>query len=298
LDAQTYIDFEAVVVDDGSIDGTLPYLRDRQDRHSWLRVVEAGGAGAIEARRLGVASARGEILAFTDSDCQPQPNWLQAGVKAVDEGAHLVNGVTRPPRPLEPFERSVSSADEGLYPSCNLFVTRQAYEQVGGFDSDAHRRIGFRLGGAKRLGFGEDTIFAWRIRRLGLPVSFVPEAVVEHQIHVPDVGETLWREVLAGAFPALVREVPELRGTGLLRHGLLLGSGRRVPFYSTAVCLIARQRRLAVLATVWWALSRWRDLRRTQLRRQIALIPAEMAMDVVTGSVLVAGSVQCRTPVL
>src|SRR3954468_15597565 len=75
-------DFEVVVVDDGSRDGTAE-LAERSPVVD--RVVRAGGGAPAEARNLGVAAAAGEALAFTDADCRPTPGWLAAGRRALED---------------------------------------------------------------------------------------------------------------------------------------------------------------------------------------------------------------------
>lgn len=66
--AQTYRDFELVVVDDGSVDDTPALLARHQAMWPWLRWMRQPNAGASAARMLAVGMARGEFIAFLDSD--------------------------------------------------------------------------------------------------------------------------------------------------------------------------------------------------------------------------------------
>jgi hypothetical protein len=244
-----------------------------------------------------VANSSGQILAFTDSDCAPCPEWLEAGVEAIEAGAHLVHGPTRPDRAVGPLERSVSSGEEGLYPTCNVFYRRSAYDVARGFDPDASRELGFRVNRrARGLGFGEDTILAWRVRRAGGEARFSPRALVLHHVFESNLAESVSRCWMAAAFPALLREVPELRPT-LLRHRVLFGTRSRVPMYAVALALLLRRRRLGLLATAWWGWSRLRDLRQQPASwpRRISALPQEMALDAITAAALVAGSARART---
>ena len=300
LAAQSYADFEVVVVDDGSTDGSGDEAARRTVAGRAVRVVPGGGAGAVHARRVGVAEAAGTVLAFTDSDCVPSPRWLELAVAAIDGGADAVNGRTAPARPLRPLERSVGSGTEGLYPTCNMLYRRTAFDSAGGFDSEAGRRWGFRLDRRSQGdGFGEDTLLAWRLIRAGGRVDYVPDASVAHAVLPPEASELISRAVRVAAFPALVREVPELRAT-LLRWRWQLGARTRLPLYALVLALVARlivhQPLPAVACAAWWLAARLLDLRAYPVSwlRRIAALPAELGIDVLTAVALVAGSVKAR----
>lgn len=301
LEAQTFKDFEVVVVDDGSTDGCEAEARARHDHGLPVRVVRSDGQGAVAARRLGVTHARGDVLAFTDSDCIPRPGWLEAGIKALETGADVVKGATHPARwPLEPFERSMASFDEGLYPTCNMFYRRDVYDRVGGFDPRAGEQLGFRLGRrARGLGFGEDTLLAWRALRGGAAFRYEEAAAVDHHVFPPDIFDSIGRVAVIGAFPALLRLVPELEPQ-LLHHGRFFGPRSRLPFYATAAALALGRKRAAVTALSWWVAERGQELRRAPVSRwrKLALLPAEMALDAATGVALLTGSARAGKLVL
>jgi cellulose synthase/poly-beta-1,6-N-acetylglucosamine synthase-like glycosyltransferase len=300
LDAQTRRDFEVIVIDDGSTDGADQVAAQRVLAGRPVRLLRSGGTGAVAARTLGVAEAVGDILAFTDSDCAPRPQWLERGAAAIEGGADLVNGLTLPERPMAPLERSVSSATEGLYPTANMFFRRTAFDAVRGFDIHASRRLGFRHSRlARGTGFGEDVILAWRMIRAGFRAVHVPEAEVRHHVFPADMSESLDRGWQTAAFPQLVVEVPELRRT-IMHHGVLFGDRSRVPFYATAAALLLRQRSVAGVAVTWWTLLRLREMRRLPFpwQRKLPFLPAEMLVDAVMGTAMIVGSARARTIVL
>jgi hypothetical protein len=299
LAAQTFRDFEVIVVDDRSIDGSgLEVTIDARAGRP-VRLVEGDGCGAVAARRAGVAQAVGEILAFTDSDCVPEATWLEVGVATLDQGNDVVQGMTLPARPPRPLERTVSVGHEdGLYATCNVLYRRDAFEAAGGFDAGAGDRLGFRRGPRpKGLGFGEDSLLGWRVRRRGR-AAFAPGAIVRHHVFAPDPRASLSRAWMAGAFPALVREVPELRRS-LLQWGVLLGP-TRVPLYAGAVAAATRRRRAAAgLLGLWLIGHGWRIRRqRPTLAGLTSTALAEAGVDLVTAVALVAGSARARSVVL
>ena len=105
--------FEIVVVDDASSDATAA-VAERAGAHV---VRQARRAGPAAARNAGVAVARGELLAFTDADCEPAPSWLAAGAAALGD-ADLVTGPIAPAPgvAVRPFDRTL----RGLEPAARV----------------------------------------------------------------------------------------------------------------------------------------------------------------------------------
>lgn len=301
LDRQTAGSFEVIVVDDGSTDGAGELAAAHVIGGRPVTVLDGGGRGAVAARTVGAAAARGEVLAFTDSDCEPDPDWLAAALARIEGGADLVHGPTRPARTVLPLERSVNECDGGLFPSCNLVVRRSTFDAVGGFDRKADDRLGFRPSRrARGLGFGEDTIFGWTVRRAGFEVAFEPDALVHHTVFPRDLREWLGRGWQVGAFPQLVREVPELRQT-VVRHGVLFSHRSRVPVYAFGAAALTRRPALVAAAGAWWAAHRFRATLRPApmpVADRVRALPAQLLLDAVHAAALVTGSVRARTLLL
>src|ERR671933_26084 len=79
--AQTYPHVETLVVDDGSKDGTVEWLRS-DPRYSFARVhVQPKNGGASAARNSGIRAARGQLVAFIDSDDALEPTHLETAVE-------------------------------------------------------------------------------------------------------------------------------------------------------------------------------------------------------------------------
>lgn len=292
-------DREAIVVDDGSTDGSGE-VATRWAATAPVRVLDAGGRGAVEARALGVEASTAEVLAFTDSDCEPSPGWLDAGLAAIDRGADLVQGRTTPARPCGVLERSMwATREDGLYATCNLFVRRTAYDAAGGFDRHAGDRLGTADGPLVGRGFGEDTILGWRIRRAGCHRCFSEEAHVAHHVFPFDLRDHVMRAWQAGGFSQLVREVPELRRE-LLVGGVFLGTPRRVPLYLAGLAVaVGRRRTAGASAAVWVGMVGRQVLRheRGPRRRALALLVLVLD-DAVSGASLVRASARTGSVVL
>jgi glycosyltransferase involved in cell wall biosynthesis len=298
LAAQTYANYEVVVVDDASTDGSHEEAERAAREGQPVRLVrlERPG-GAVHARVAGAAAARGDVLAFTDSDCRPEPGWLAALVGAFEAGNDVVQGATRPMRAVGPLERSVwGETDDGLYATCNVAYTRAAYEAAGGYREDVPELLGFRLGAkARGLGFGEDSLLAWRVRRSGR-AAFEPTAVVRHAVFAFEPRSAFSRAWQAGAFPALVREIPELRGT-LLHRNVLLGRRAQVWLLAAAGLAVLRRPGAAFIALLPWVRHHARAVARDD-RRWPARLGVVLAREVVLEAAVVAGAVRSRTLVL
>jgi glycosyltransferase involved in cell wall biosynthesis len=297
LDRQTVAEREVIVVDDGSTDGSAEEVETDVRAGRPVRLVRTEGIGAVGARLKGVAEAQAPLLAFTDDDCVPHPDWLAAGVDALERGADVVQGLTRPQRKPLPLDRTIMvDRHDGLYNTCNVFYRRAAYDAAGGFEPAAEGALGFRPDrAAQHLGFGEDALLGWRVRRAG-QAEFAPDAVVEHHVFPPDLADVVRRAWMSGAFPALVREIPELRETALA-HRYFLGT-TRLPLYAAIVLAASGRRRLALGCSAAWVWNHLKGMRGVSGRRRAAGLPGELLVDATIGAALVTGSVRARRLVL
>jgi glycosyltransferase involved in cell wall biosynthesis len=175
LSAQT-IDrsrIEVIVADDGS------QALDEQRLLAVLpTVVISRGIpqGSYAARNRGACASHGPVLAFCDADCQPDPDWLAEGIRGLEE-ADIVAGAVRfhaPARPtiwtlldVDAFLDQEWRARHGSAATANLFVRREVYDNLGGFDSS--------------LPSGGDSDFVSRATRAGNRLAYSPGAVVFHR---------------------------------------------------------------------------------------------------------------------
>jgi glycosyltransferase involved in cell wall biosynthesis len=284
-------EWELVVVDNGSRDDTAALA---EHSPACARVVRrTRGEGPGPARDAGVAAARGRLLAFTDADCRPTPGWLAAGARALQRAAVVQGAVAPEPGvPVGPYDRTLwVRFDYGLYPSANLFMRRELFERLGGFDDP------FQRGDSRP--FGEDTWLVWQARREGEPVDFCADALVHHAVLPGAPGEYLAERARTGRFPALVAGIPELREAFCYRRWFL--DRRSAAFDLAAVGALAAltSRRLAPLAAALpYAWLAGADARRHGRRRAPTVAAVQVAGDAVAAGALVAGSLRARAPVL
>jgi glycosyltransferase involved in cell wall biosynthesis len=279
-------EFEIVVVDDGSSDET-PDIAAAAGA-TVVQQPEARGPGA--ARNRGAATARARALAFTDADCEPSPGWLAAGLAALDR-AGLVQGRVEPTPsvPLGPYDRTLWVAEAwGLFESANLFVRREVFEQLGGFDDGL-----LRLAGAH---FGEDVVFGWRARRAGVVTAFCGDALVHHAVFPRSAREYLLERRRNALFPALVREVPELRDSFFYRRWFLTRRSASFALAAGGALAAAASRRPGLAAPALLPYARVVQGDVSRLGARVALV--RVAADALGFASLVRGSIAARALVL
>jgi glycosyltransferase involved in cell wall biosynthesis len=290
--------FEVLVVDDRSSDGTARLAEQAGPPVRLLRMAGSTGAGSV--RNHGAAAARGRALAFTDADCAPAPGWLRAGLAAL-EGADLVQGAVLPDPEAElgPYDRSLWVTEErGFYESANLFVARERFEAVGGFED---------VIGRARRPQGEDVLFAWKVRRAGGRTAFCADALVHHAVFPRAAREWVldrwrWRHL-----PAVVARVPELREHLCYRRVFY---EHRTATFNAAVAGVAlslaaraagrgRLARLAPLALAWpYARVAGQEAARLGAAEGARYLPARVAADAVALGSLAVGSAAAREVLL
>jgi glycosyltransferase involved in cell wall biosynthesis len=207
---------EVLIVDNSSTDDTDEVVRRwAQSLPFPLHFHRKANEGPASSRNYGAARATGEVLAFTDSDCIPEPGWLLNGVRALKDGEiGLVTGPIIPRRTADThffFNAQMGPvlSDNGLYRTASLLVPRRLFLAVGGFDE------AFGLGPGGALLGGEDTDLGWRIKRTGQRAAFRPDVMVTHLATPISRRDWLLRPVLSQTIPRLVRAHPELRKTML-----------------------------------------------------------------------------------
>ena len=136
--------------------------------------------GLSYARNAGAAAATGEVIAYTDSDCMADQDWLYYLVGTLMSGDYAgVGGPNISPPAQDWIQACVSAAPGGPshvlltdvvaehIPGCNMAFHRWAFNSVGGFDADYRKA-------------GDDVDFCWRLQQSGQVIAFSPAAIVWH----------------------------------------------------------------------------------------------------------------------
>jgi GT2 family glycosyltransferase len=199
LAAQTFREFEAVVVDNGSTDGSLDLVREPE--FAWVRLVANGeNLGFCAANNRGIAAARGRLIALLNNDAEADPNWLAEFASAaerypghgmfaskivswddprrLDKIGHLIypDGQNRGRGTGEIDAGQYDHFEETAWPDgCAALYRREVFDRVGGFDEDF-------------FAYADDAELGLRARIAGYRCMTVPTARVRHRL-----GSTLGR---------------------------------------------------------------------------------------------------------
>jgi glycosyltransferase involved in cell wall biosynthesis len=171
-----YPDYEVIVVNDGSRDRTLEIAR----RHSYCRIIDQPNKGLSAARNIGAEAATGEIVAYTDSDCVADPDWLTYLVAKI-EASNLAacGGPNFPPPEDSMVPAAVAVAPGG---PTHVLISDEVAEHIAGCNMAFRRDVLLQLGGFDSVfrAAGDDVDICWRFQDAGYTIGFSPAAVVWH----------------------------------------------------------------------------------------------------------------------
>ncbi len=210
LAGQSFADFEAILVNNNSSDDSEEVVRRFATEHGALAIILAreDTPGASAARNTGAGTAHGDWLVFTDSDCVPEPGWLEQlqAAQQKEPGLSAMAGCIKPyptrhpisqflglftlPALGEPRRHTAYTLIAGGFPTANLAIQKSLFDALGGFDNSIPY-------------YGEDHDLCRRIYAAGHAIQTVPAAVVRH-IHRHTLGALCGQARHAGQSQALM----------------------------------------------------------------------------------------------
>lgn len=240
-------DYEIIVVDDAA-ERAVAALVERL-------VVECNGGGPAlhyvamhdrhgpaAARNRGWRRAQGEVIAFTDDDCVPQPDWLRNGLMVFQFDVTAAWGRVSMPLPERPtdYERDAARLQEAEFATANCFCTRAALAACGGFDE--------RFTAAWR----EDADLFFCLLERSARIVRVPDAVVVHPIRPAKWGVSVAQQrkmrfdaLLYKKHPRLYRE--RIRRLPPLQYYLIA-----LALISVVAAALSGRWELAAVASAFW----------------------------------------------
>lgn len=196
--------YEVILVDDGSTDGTLEWLEKHRSELSHVYPFSQAHLGPAAARNLGVENAKGDIIIFIDSDLVVTERFLQSHADALEKGKQslghdrlftygwVINTCNFENPTSEPYKITDFSA--AYFATGNVAIPRKWLEKVGLFDTR------FQLYGWEDLELGV------RLKQLGLKLIKCPEAVGYHwhpPFHLGQVPNLIDKEIQRGRMGVL-----------------------------------------------------------------------------------------------
>jgi GT2 family glycosyltransferase len=166
--------FELVVVDDGNQPAVAEKVRQfgRQTGIATRYIGQPSRRGPAAARNRGWQAAQAPIIAFTDDDCLPQPDWLRAALAEFKRGAAVVTGQLRMPLPDQPshHDRTTAFLETAEFITANCFCLKTILARVGGFEE------------AFDMAWREDSDLQFKLIRAGYRIVSCSRAVIIHPL--------------------------------------------------------------------------------------------------------------------
>jgi glycosyltransferase involved in cell wall biosynthesis len=274
-----YPNYEVILVDDGSTDDTQQIAAE----FPAVRNIRQNNLGLSAARNTGIAAATGEIVAFTDSDCRADEDWLYYLVNEFSRSDFVAIGGHNflPPEdspvaaavlvsPGGPAHVMLSDREAEHIPGCNMAFYKWALDEIKGFDPLFRKA-------------GDDVDLCWRLQERGYKIGFAASAFVwhyrrstvkaylkqqagygeaealllqKHPEYFNVLGSGTWRgRIYAAGLPGIVLQ------RAVIYHGVF-GSGffqklyAREPSFALMICTSLQFHLFVTLplliATSWW----------------------------------------------
>ena len=228
--------YEIIVCDDGSIDGTTEYMNGLIEKGQYknIRYYKQKNSGPASARNLGIRNAYGDIVGFIDDDCVASRCWIQSAAKYF--GDKDIAGVQGPTVPLgtiqykKKFLNYVRTSDvteqNFAYATCNIFYKKEILYNVGFFDEKIPKPC-----------WGEDTDLGNRVILQGYKIIFDHDVKVFHEIQYIRLDKYLKSLKKYEGRAYLVKRYPSMREQYLFKFIDMRGHVYPIFLFATLVLI-------------------------------------------------------------
>jgi len=211
IQRQTFADFEFIIVDDGSTDGSGAILRSLAAQDTRIRLISRANTGVAVARQQGFLAARGELLASMDADdislperfarqieymqAHPDCVLLGAGVELIDPDGQSL-GILGKRLAHAQIDAIMMQGDGSAIHQSSAVMRRSAIERVGGYQA--------------RFPTTEDLDLFLRLAEIGT-IANLSDVLLQYRHHFSSQNRTRFASQLQDA-PTVVREAMHRRG--------------------------------------------------------------------------------------
>ncbi|MEM2928921.1 MAG: glycosyltransferase family 2 protein [Nitrososphaerota archaeon] len=188
-----YENFEIILVDNGSIDGSVEYVKEKFGKEEKLKILALNqNMGFAQGNNEGFKIAKGEYVVFLNNDVRVKENWLKELIKIMEENSNI--GAAQPKILLDDgihidaagcfidymgrvYQRGVFEEDKGQYNSIDeifyakgaaIIIRRKVLEEVDIFDPSYFI-------------YYDETDLCWRIWLKGYKVVYIPSSIIYHK---------------------------------------------------------------------------------------------------------------------
>lgn len=192
LQDQTYTHFETILVDNGSTDGSVEFVRERYEK--FVRIIRnETNLGFAGGNNVGIRAATGEFIVLLNNDTWADPRWLEELVHAIDAdpiigmwGSKIYSyyrrdrieavgeliyrdGLSRAKGQFERDQGQFEQKEEIFFPpGCGAMFRKKVFDEIGLFDEDF-------------FAYGDDAEIGIRARLAGWKGLYVPHAILYHK---------------------------------------------------------------------------------------------------------------------
>jgi glycosyltransferase involved in cell wall biosynthesis len=203
---QSFPDFEIIIINNGSTDGTGEIINSYNDARIKY-FVENAKCGLAKLRNIGIEKSRGENVFFTDGDCIPNKHWLEEGLRALQDRKYLgVEGKTYYESAFTTISNAIVETSKGCYMTCNIGYRREVLDRINYFDlkftyGHEDRDLAIRVLKYSEICFLEDMVVVHQLKKQSIKSLFAMAKRAGNMVYLLKVngkrsGEQLWKNII------------------------------------------------------------------------------------------------------